>query len=73
VGRLALESGAPVVPVAIVPSAEVKRTQFRPWSWPRVTVRGGPPLRPGLDAGATREEHQRVAEDIGAAIAVLYG
>jgi 1-acyl-sn-glycerol-3-phosphate acyltransferase len=73
VGRLALESGAPVVPVAIVPSAEVKRTQLRPWSWPRVTVRGGPPLRPGLDADATREDHQRVAEDIGAAIAALYG
>ncbi len=43
VGRLALETGAPVVPVAVIGSAEVRRGwRIRPR---KVRVRCGPPLR----------------------------
>jgi 1-acyl-sn-glycerol-3-phosphate acyltransferase len=43
VGRLALQTGAPVVPIAVIGTAEVRRgLRIRPR---RVTLRCGPPLR----------------------------
>ena len=60
IGRLALESGAPVVPVAILGSHQVrnwKRLQF-----PRVTVSYGTPLRFGVVADPTREQQQEAAD-----------
>jgi 1-acyl-sn-glycerol-3-phosphate acyltransferase len=62
VGRLALESGAPVVPVAILGSHQVrnwKRLQF-----PRVTVQYGTPLRFDRVEHSTREQQQEVADHI---------
>ncbi len=59
VGRLALESGAPVVPVAILGSHQVrnwKRLQF-----PRVTVQYGTPFRFERVAESTREQQQEAA------------
>jgi 1-acyl-sn-glycerol-3-phosphate acyltransferase len=62
IGRLALESGAPVVPVAILGSYQVrnwKRLQF-----PRVTVSYGEPFRFGAVEAPSRELQQDVADYI---------
>ncbi|MBJ7520458.1 MAG: 1-acyl-sn-glycerol-3-phosphate acyltransferase [Solirubrobacteraceae bacterium] len=71
IGRLALESGAPVVPTAIFGSAKVrnwKRGQF-----PQVTVLYGEPLRFPRVLDPTREQSQAAAEEIFAEIKTLYG
>jgi 1-acyl-sn-glycerol-3-phosphate acyltransferase len=70
VGRLALESGAAVVPVAIHGSSKVrnwKRLQF-----PKVTVQYGDPIRFERATNATRAQHQAVAEEIFAEVKRLY-
>lgn len=62
VGRLALESGAPVVPVAILGSYQVrnwKRLQF-----PRVTIQYGEPFKFAVVEHPTREQQQEVADYI---------
>ena len=59
IGRLALDSGAPIVPVAILGSHQVrnwKRGQF-----PQVIVRYGTPFRFDAVPGSTREQQQEVA------------
>lgn len=63
VGRLALESGAPVVPAAILGSRAVGRLRF-----PRVGVVYGAPLRFSREAEASRDRHQQVADTIYAEI-----
>jgi 1-acyl-sn-glycerol-3-phosphate acyltransferase len=70
IGRLALESGAPVVPVAIHGSVKVrnwKRLQF-----PKVTVVFGDPIRWERVESPTREQQQAVADAILAEIRALY-
>jgi len=60
IGRLALESGAPIVPIAILGSHQVrnwKRLQF-----PRVTVQYGKPFRYDRLEHSTREQQQEVAD-----------
>jgi 1-acyl-sn-glycerol-3-phosphate acyltransferase len=60
VGRLALESGAPVVPVAILGSHQVrnwKRLQF-----PKVTVQYGAPFKFDLVSDTTRDQRQEAAD-----------
>jgi 1-acyl-sn-glycerol-3-phosphate acyltransferase len=62
IGRLALESGAPVVPVAILGSYQIrnwKRLQF-----PRVTVSYGEPFRFAQVADPSRELQQQAADYI---------
>jgi 1-acyl-sn-glycerol-3-phosphate acyltransferase len=62
IGRLALESGAPVVPVAILGSYQVrnwKRLQF-----PRVTVSYGDPFKFEVIEHPTREQQQEAADYI---------
>jgi 1-acyl-sn-glycerol-3-phosphate acyltransferase len=62
IGRIALESGAPVVPVAILGSYQVrnwKRLQF-----PKVTVQYGDPFRFEAIPGSTREQQQEDADYI---------
>jgi 1-acyl-sn-glycerol-3-phosphate acyltransferase len=62
IGRLALESGAPVVPVAILGSYQVrnwKRLQF-----PRVTVSYGEPFRFARISDPSRELQQEAADYI---------
>ncbi len=62
IGRLALESGAPVVPVAILGSYQVrnwKRLQF-----PRVTVSYGDPFKFEVVEHPTREQQQEAADYI---------
>ena len=60
IGRLALESGAPVVPVAVLGSYQVrnwKRLQF-----PKVTVQYGEPFRFEVVENSSREQQQAVAD-----------
>jgi 1-acyl-sn-glycerol-3-phosphate acyltransferase len=62
IGRLALESGAPIVPVALVGSESVrnwKRLQF-----PKVTVQFGDPIRFGQVDDPTRDQQQAASEEI---------
>jgi 1-acyl-sn-glycerol-3-phosphate acyltransferase len=70
IGRLALESGAPVVPTAIHGSAQVrnwKRGQF-----PRVNVRYGDAIRWPRVPDPTRDQQQATANEIFARIKTLY-
>jgi 1-acyl-sn-glycerol-3-phosphate acyltransferase len=71
VGRLALESGAPVIPVAIHGSLHARR--WRQLRFPRVTVRYGAPLRFPALVDPPRERQQAVADEILAAARKLYG
>ena len=71
IGRLALETGAPVVPIAIHGSSKVrnwKRLQF-----PKVTVQYGEPIRWEAVENSTREQQQAVADQVLAEIRRLYG
>jgi 1-acyl-sn-glycerol-3-phosphate acyltransferase len=70
IGRLALETGAPVVPIAIYGSSRVrnwKRLQF-----PKVTVQYGEPIRWEQTEEPTREQQQAVADQILLEIRALY-
>src|SRR3954466_12362334 len=70
IGRLALESGAPVVPTAIFGSSKVrnwKRLQF-----PKVVVQYGEPMRWPVEMDAPRERQQEVADEIFGRIKELY-
>jgi 1-acyl-sn-glycerol-3-phosphate acyltransferase len=62
IGRLALQSGASVVPVAILGSHQVrnwKRLQF-----PKVTIQYGEPFKFDVVADPTREQQQQAADYI---------
>jgi 1-acyl-sn-glycerol-3-phosphate acyltransferase len=70
IGRLALDTGAPIVPIAIYGSSHVrnwKRLQF-----PRVTVQYGEPIRWEPIEDATREQQQAVADAVLVEIRRLY-
>ena len=70
IGRLALESGAPIVPVAIYGSQKVrnwKRLQFS-----KVTIRYGKPFRFERVEAPTREQQQAVADEVLDEIKRLY-
>jgi 1-acyl-sn-glycerol-3-phosphate acyltransferase len=70
IGRLALETGAPVVPIAIHGSSRIrnwKRLQF-----PQVTVQYGDALRWERTEHPTREQQQEVADEILTQIRALY-
>jgi 1-acyl-sn-glycerol-3-phosphate acyltransferase len=71
IGRLALESGAAVVPVAIHGSAHVRN--WRRLQFPKVTVLYGDAIRWEPVADPTREQQQEVANQIFAEIKALYG
>lgn len=70
IGRLALASGAPVVPVAIHGSAAIR--DWKRLRFPRVSVRFGDPLMFEPHAEASRARQQEVADEIFAAIRGLY-
>src|SRR3989440_432124 len=70
IGRLALETGAPIVPIAIYGSQKArnwKRLQF-----PKVTVQYGEPMLFEPVAEPTREQQQAVADEVFARIRRLY-
>jgi 1-acyl-sn-glycerol-3-phosphate acyltransferase len=71
IGRLALESGVPVVPVAILGSYQVrnwKRLQF-----PKVTVVYGRPFKFEVVSEPTREQQQEAADEIYRRLKALHG
>jgi 1-acyl-sn-glycerol-3-phosphate acyltransferase len=70
IGRLALESGAPVVPVAIHGSSHVRN--WKRLRFPRVTVKFGDVIRWPQVTDPTRDQQQAVANDIFARIRTLY-
>jgi 1-acyl-sn-glycerol-3-phosphate acyltransferase len=70
VGRLALESGAPVVPTAIHGSQRTR--EWRRGRFPRVTVSYGEPLSFEREADPSRERQQEAAEEIFARVRGLY-
>ena len=70
IGRIALESGAPIVPVAIHGSAAVrgwKRLRF-----PRVTVQFGEPLAFPVEPAPSRERQLEVATEVFDRVRAMY-
>jgi 1-acyl-sn-glycerol-3-phosphate acyltransferase len=70
VGKIALESGAPVVPVAIHGSAHArawKRLRF-----PKVTIQYGEPLSFPVRENPSREEQQQVANQVFDRVRAMY-
>ncbi len=70
IGRLALESGATIVPVAIQGSNRVRN--WRRLQFPKVTILYGDPFRYEVVAEPTREQQRAVADAILDEIRVLY-
>src|SRR5438309_1276732 len=71
IGRLALESGAPVVPVAILGSYQVRN--WRRLQFPKVTVQFGKPFKFPVLQETTREQQQEAADLIFSRIRHLHG
>jgi len=70
IGRIALESGAPIVPVAIHGSARVrgwKRLHF-----PKVTVEFGKPMTFAVEPEPSRERQLEVAGEVFAEVREMY-
>ena len=61
-GRFALETGAPVVPVAIINTDRVRR--WRKFDFPTIRVSYGEPLSFQIEKDASRERQQEVSEEI---------
>lgn len=70
IGQIALESGAPVVPTAILGSSHVRG--WRRGQFPPVTVKYGKPLRFERVENPTKEQAQAAADQIFDEIKALY-
>jgi 1-acyl-sn-glycerol-3-phosphate acyltransferase len=70
IGKIALETGAPVVPVAIHGSAYVRG--WRRLRFPKVTIQYGEPMTFPVEADPSREEQQRVANQIFDRVRAMY-
>ena len=70
IGRVALESGALVMPVAIYGSQKVRN--WKRLQAPKVRVSYGEPFRYEIVADPTREQQRAVADEIFAEIKALY-
>jgi 1-acyl-sn-glycerol-3-phosphate acyltransferase len=70
IGRIALESGAPVVPVAILGSHQVRN--WRRLRFPKVTIQFGEPFRFEAIPNTTREQQQEAADYIFARLSALH-
>jgi 1-acyl-sn-glycerol-3-phosphate acyltransferase len=70
VGRLALESGVPVVPVAIHGSQGVR--SWKRLSFPKVTVQYGEPMSFPVVAQPSRDRQQEASEQIFAPVREMY-
>jgi 1-acyl-sn-glycerol-3-phosphate acyltransferase len=70
IGRLALETGAPIVPIAIHGSSKVRN--WKKLQFPKVTVRFGEVFRYEQVSDPTRDQQQAVAEGILVRIKALY-
>ncbi|MDQ3871917.1 MAG: 1-acyl-sn-glycerol-3-phosphate acyltransferase, partial [Chloroflexota bacterium] len=70
IGRLALESGAPIVPIAVYGSAKARN--WKRGQLPKVTVQYGEPFCYEQVSDPTRDQQQAVAEQIFAEVRDLY-
>jgi 1-acyl-sn-glycerol-3-phosphate acyltransferase len=70
VGRIALESGAPIVPVALHGSERAR--QWKRLRFPRVTVRFGEPVSFAVEQAPSRERQLEVATEIFGHVRELY-
>ncbi len=70
-GRIALESGVPVVPVAIHGSERVRR--WRRLRFPRVTVQFGEQLSFPVESGPSRERQLEASAEIFGHVREMYG
>jgi 1-acyl-sn-glycerol-3-phosphate acyltransferase len=70
IGRLALETGAPIVPIAIHGSSRIRN--WRRLQFPKVTVQYGEPICWERIADPTREQQQAVADEVLVRIKRLY-
>ncbi len=70
VGRAALESGVPVVPVAIHGSQGIRR--WKRLTFPKVTVRFGEPMHFEPVAAPTRDQQLECAEEVFAVVKRMY-
>lgn len=70
IGRIALESGAPIVPVAIHGSERVRR--WKRLRFPRVTIRFGEPVSFPVEEAPSRERQLEVAAEIFGHVRELY-
>ncbi|MFL5900609.1 MAG: lysophospholipid acyltransferase family protein [Solirubrobacterales bacterium] len=71
IGRIALESGAPVVPVAIQGSEKVRR--WKRFRFPKVTVQFGEPVEFPAEEAPSRERQLEVSKRIFAPVREMYG
>ena len=70
VGRLAIESGAPVVPVAIHGSASVRR--WKRLRFPKVTVQFGEPMSFPVEESPSRDRQLEAATEIFDRVRAMY-
>ena len=70
VGRLALESGVPIVPVTIHGSRGVRR--WKRLSFPKVTVQYGEPLAFDVVEHSTREQQHEAATEVFDRVKAMY-
>jgi 1-acyl-sn-glycerol-3-phosphate acyltransferase len=70
IGRIALESGVPVVPVAIQGSERAR--QWKRLSFPKVTIRFGEPVSFAVEEAPSRERQLEIAGEIFARVREMY-
>jgi 1-acyl-sn-glycerol-3-phosphate acyltransferase len=70
IGRIALESGVPVVPVAVHGSARVRR--WKRFRFPKVTVQFGEPLTFPVEESPSRERQLEVATEVFERVREMY-
>jgi 1-acyl-sn-glycerol-3-phosphate acyltransferase len=70
IGRIALESGVPIVPVAIKGSERAR--QWMSFRFPRVTVRFGEPVSFPVEEAPERERQMEIASEIFGRVRGLY-
>jgi 1-acyl-sn-glycerol-3-phosphate acyltransferase len=70
IGRIALESGAPIVPVAIHGSARVRG--WKRFHFPKVTVQFGKPMTFPVEAEPSRERQLEVAVEVFGEVREMY-
>jgi 1-acyl-sn-glycerol-3-phosphate acyltransferase len=70
IGKIALESGVPVVPVAIHGSAHVRG--WRRLRFPKVTIQYGEPITFPVKADPDRDEQQQVANKVFDRVRAMY-
>ena len=70
IGRIALESGAPVIPVAIHGSAAVRR--WKRFRFPKVTVEFGEPISFPVEDSPSRERQLEAATEVFGRVREMY-